>query len=191
MFRHPLLDSEFSLGLAPTIIETSSCWLLRLGFSSPTLRPWRSTTARSASSTTCSMLWVIRITALPSAQLQDQVEDLARLAQAERRGRLVEDHHLAREHGGARHGDGLALAARHQRHRRIELRQLHLEPVDHRGRLAVHGLLVEKAQACGQPARDRRSRGRNRSSAPASDCRTAQDPGRRFRCRPAAPRQAS
>src|SRR5690606_3353415 len=52
---------------APTISETSSCWLARLGLSSPTLLPWRSTTARSASSTTCSMLWVMRITAFPSA----------------------------------------------------------------------------------------------------------------------------
>ena len=110
-----------------------------VGFSSPTLRPWRSTTARSASSTTCSMLWVIRITALPSARsCAIRSSTLRALAQAQRGRRFVEDHHVAGKDRGAGDGDRLALAARHQRDRRVEVRQHHLEPVDHRGRLAVH-----------------------------------------------------
>ena len=86
------------------------------------------------------------------AQLRDQVEDLARLAHAERGRRLVEDHHLAREHRRARHGDRLALAARHQGHRRIELRQLDLEAVEHRRGLAVHGAAVEEPSPRGSQA---------------------------------------
>ena len=44
-------------------------------------------------------------------QAPDELEDLGGLAQAEGRGRLVEDHDAAGEGDGARHGDGLALAA--------------------------------------------------------------------------------
>ena len=90
-------------------------WLSGLGISSPTLRPRRMTTARSATSVT----WSMRVrddddgVAL-RPQPEDEVEDLARLAHAEGGGRLVEDDDLRGEGGGPGHGDHLALPARHQ-----------------------------------------------------------------------------
>ena len=47
----------------------------------------------------------------PVAHLADQVEHHVRLLDAQRRGRLVHDHHVPREGRAARHRDTLALAA--------------------------------------------------------------------------------
>ena len=92
---------------------------------------------------------------MPSAaQLHDQVENLARLAHAERGGRLVEDDDLAGEHGCARDGDRLPLAAGHEGDRRIEFRQLDLESFENRGGLALHGAGVEEPQTLRQPGGD-------------------------------------
>ena len=81
----------------PTMRATILSWLSGLGISSPTLRPRRMTTARSATSVTWSMAWEMTMTAWPFlAQAEDEVEDAARLAHAEGGGRLVEDDDLAR-----------------------------------------------------------------------------------------------
>ena len=91
-------------------------WFSAVGTVSPTVRPRRRTTARSATAMTWSMLCEMRITATPSSlQPADEVEHACRLAQPERRGRLVEDHELGGERHGAGDRDRLALAARHQR----------------------------------------------------------------------------
>ena len=110
--HHPVLLVG-GAGTAPTIIDTSASWFSAVGAASPTVRPWRSTTARSATCATCSRLCEIRITATPcSGSRRDELEHLARLAQAERGGRLVEDHERAGERDRAQHRDRLPLAAR-------------------------------------------------------------------------------
>ena len=84
-----------------------------VGAASPTVRPWRSTTARSATCATCSRLCEIRITATPLlGQPGDELEHLGATRAAERGGRLVEDHQPLREGDRAQNRDRLALPAR-------------------------------------------------------------------------------
>ena len=71
------------------------------------------------------------MTAWPSARRrQDQVEDTARLAQAERGRRFVEDDDLRRERGGPGDGDRLALPARHQADGGRAIGQRHLQAIE-------------------------------------------------------------
>ena len=71
-------------------------WPSRTDATSPTTRPRRMTTARSATSLTWSIAWEMTITAWPGVtQAYDEVEHAPALADPERRGRLVEDHRRA------------------------------------------------------------------------------------------------
>ena len=171
---------------APTIQATSCSWFSAVGTVSPTPRPRRSTTARSATAMTWSMLWEMRITATPSSEAADQVEHPRGLAQAERGGGLVEDDELGREGDRARHGDRLALSARHQRDR-----------CSRSGRATWSR---SRVGACARPSRGAagsrrprgshvgpRARGRRRSWPPGRDCRTARGPGRPSRRRARGP----
>ncbi len=67
---------------------------------------------RSATSKTCGMLWLMRMTGRPRvAKVADELEDLARFLDPECGRRLVEDDDLAPERGGPGDRDRLALAA--------------------------------------------------------------------------------
>ena len=102
-------------GAAPTIIDTSASWFAAVGAASPTVRPWRSTTARSATCATCSRLCEIRITATPrSGSRRTSSSTCADSRTPERGGRLVEDHEAIRERDRAQDRDRLPLAAGHQ-----------------------------------------------------------------------------
>src|SRR5579875_627887 len=81
------------------------------------------------------------------AQVTDELEHLAGLPHAERRGRLVQDHDLAAEGGGARDGHGLALPAGQRLHRLADVLQgADAEALDLLGRLPLHLARVEHAQ---------------------------------------------
>ena len=77
------------------------------------------------------MLCEMRMTATPSSlSRRTRSSTLRRLAQAQGRGRLVEDDELGGERDGPGDRDGLALTARHQRHLGVEVGQADLEPVE-------------------------------------------------------------
>ena len=75
----------------------------------------------------------------------DELEHLGGLHDAERRGRLVEDHQARLAEQRARDRDGLALAAGERADRRAHARQRgHAERVDQLDRLVLHRALVER-----------------------------------------------
>ncbi len=118
------------------------------------MRPPRSTTARSATSNTWSMACETTTTALRSlAQPQNQIEHLARLAHAERGGRLVEDDDLRCEGRGPADGDRLPLPAGHQPDHRVEVGDGHLQALEHLARLVGHLTALQEAQRARQPRR--------------------------------------
>ena len=109
---------SMSCTTAPVMMPTTSCIEWSLGSTTATRLPSRWMWMRSAISNTCGMLWLIRITGQAVvAHALDQLEHLAGLLDAERGGRLVHDHELARPRRRAGHGDALALAARERLHR--------------------------------------------------------------------------
>ena len=92
----------------------------RPGVKMPLLRPSRSTTMRSATARTSSMLWLIMMTPRPRvAQPLDQVQHLGGLRHAQGRGRLVEHDELRveQQRAGDRHGLPLAAGERGDRRR--------------------------------------------------------------------------
>ena len=147
----------------------------------PLLRPSRSTTMRSATARTSSMLWLIMMTPRPrSRSALDQVQHLGGLRDAERGGRLVEHDDLRVEQQRAGDGDGLALAARQRGDRLAHARD-------------AGGELARAASRRGPPSPPRRaatgrSRGRGRGWRRRRGSRRARGPGRRWRCRASARR---
>ena len=176
----------------PTIKDTIRCWFSRVGSSSPTFRPRRMTTARSAMSMTWSSACEIDDHGVVRGpQADDEVQDAARLPDAECRGRLVEDHHVRGERRRPSDGHRLTLPAGHQPDRVRHVRHPDLEPLDQLAGVAPHRRAIEQAQPGGQPARSRRARARRRSSRRDRGCRTVRDPGRRSRSRAPEPGPAT
>ena len=89
----------------PSVIE----WVC--GVITPAHLPRRWTWIRSATSHTCGMLWLIRITPSPFAQRLDERQHLCGLLDTQGRRRLVEDDHLPAEGRGTGDRDRLALPA--------------------------------------------------------------------------------
>ena len=87
----------------------------------------------------------IRTTASPwCGQALDELEHLLRLRDAERRGRLVEDHEPGVPHHRARDGDRLPLAAGEGRDRLADRAdRRHREALHRLGRLGLHHRLLE------------------------------------------------
>src|SRR3954469_5039537 len=86
------------------------------------------------------------------AHAQDEVEDVARLDDAERGGRLVHEDDLARPRHGPAHRDAPARAAGHRRDRRGRVLQPDAEALERLVGAAVHRGVVEEAQLAEQPA---------------------------------------
>ena len=165
---------SMSCTTAPVMMPTTSCIECSFGSTTATRLPSRWMWIRSAISNTCGMLWLIRITGRPVvAHALDQLEHLAGLLDAERGGRLVHDHELARPRGGARHRDALALAARERLHRLAHGADADLQALHLPDGLLLLALVVEHPQdAPERPAR-RFSRPRNRLVAMSSAGATA------------------
>ena len=114
-------------------------------------------------------------------QAVDEVEHLPGLGHAQRRRRLVEEHHLRVAHRGPGHGDRLPLAAGQRRHLGAHARDAHGQPLAAapgprapcRSRRAAGGCCPGHAPA----------RGRRRGWRPRRGCRTARGPGTRWRSR--------
>src|SRR4051794_30594020 len=89
------------------------------------------------------------------ADAQDEVEDVARLHDAERGGRLVHEDDLVRPRHGAADRDALALAAGHRGDRRRRVLKADAEALERLVGAAVHLGVVEEAELAEQPpARD-------------------------------------
>src|SRR3954466_1668707 len=86
------------------------------------------------------------------AHAEDEVEDVARLHDAERGGRLVHEDDLARPRYRAADRDALALAAGHRRDRRGRVLQADAEALERLVGAAVHRGVVEEAELAEQPA---------------------------------------
>src|SRR4051812_13714873 len=86
------------------------------------------------------------------AHAEDEVEDVARLHDAERGGRLVHEDDLARPRHRAADRDALALAAGHRRDRRGRVLQADAEALERLVGAAVHRGVVEEAELAEQPA---------------------------------------
>ena len=81
---------------------------------------------RSATSKTCGMLWLIRMTGRPRARTSAISSSTWRaLLDAQRGGRLVHDDDAAAEGGGAGNGDALALAAGQRLDRLVDVLDRH------------------------------------------------------------------
>ena len=109
------------------------------------MRPSRSTVIWSATAKTSCRLWEIRMTASPcSRKPLDEREHLLGLRDAERGGRLVEDHELRVPHHRTRDRDRLALAARERRNRLADRAdRRHAQRLQRLGRLLLHHRLLE------------------------------------------------
>ena len=106
----------------PTMSETIRARFSWRGLPSPTTRPRRMTTARSATSMTWSSACEMTITAVTSFGGAAIRSRTLRDSAPERGGGLVKDHDPRSERRGAGDGDGLALTARHQTDRQRVLR---------------------------------------------------------------------
>ena len=166
------------------MMPTTSCIGCSFGSTTATRLPSRWMWMRSAISNTCGMLWLIRITGRPLSRTSlDQLEHLPGLLDAERGGRLVHDHELARPRRGAGHrrrpGAGRRTASPPPgSSERMPICRLF---ICRRG-LLVHGPC---GRACGTRRRAdprRASRPRNRLVAMSSAGRP-RGPGRPSRCR--------
>ena len=113
-------------------------------------------------------------------QALDQVEHLADLLDGERRRRLVHDHDLGVEGGGAGDGDRLALAAGQFLDVLVDRFDVDVQPVEMVGRQLRAALLCRRWSAAESrgPAR-----GRDRCSRRSACSRRARGPGRPSRCR--------
>ena len=85
------------------------------------------------------------------AHALDQVEHVAGLHDAERRGRLVHEHDLARPGDRAADRDALALAAGHVGHGRARVLDPHAEIAERLVAAPPHRPLVEEAELAEQP----------------------------------------
>jgi hypothetical protein len=81
------------------------------------------------------------------AQAPDQIQHLACLCHAERRGGLVQQYEARRAHHRACDRDRLALAAGQRRDRRAHARNADRQAPQQLGRVPLHGGLVEPAGA--------------------------------------------
>ena len=142
-------------------------------------RPSRSTVIRSATAKMSCRLCEIRTTASPwSARRSTSSSTCCGLRDAERGGRLVEDHEPRVPHHRARDGDRLPLAAGERRDRLADRAdRRHGEALHRLGRLRLHHRLLEPLEASRAP------RGRGTCSGRRRGCRRARDPGRRPRSR--------
>ena len=140
-----LARRETALSVAPVMALTSS-WLEASGVKMPLLRPSRSTTMRSATARTSSMLWLIMMTPRPRSRTRSiRFEHLGGLRDAERGGRLVEHDELRVEQQRAGDGDGLALAAGERGDRLAHAGDAGGQLVEQRPGLDLHRDLVELA----------------------------------------------
>ena len=157
-------------------------WWVSSGVKMPLLRPSRSTTMRSATARTSSMLWEMTMTARPfCAHALDEVQHLRRLRDAERRRGLVEHDELGLEQQRAGDGDGLALPARERRDGLAHRGDAGGELVQERPGADLHRHLVKLPRVL--------PRGRDRCWPPRRDFRRARGPGTPWRCRGRARRE--
>ena len=172
------------LGVAP-VIAADDLLVGRLADprTSPRRSPRRSTTMRSATSKTSARLWLITTTPSPRSRRRLISSSTWRgLRDAERGGRLVEDHHLgvAEQRAGDRHRLALAAGERadlgaHAAQRRHRER---VEQLDAPSAPCAISSMTWSAPRARLDLLAARGRGWRRRRG----CRTAPGPGRRSRC---------
>ena len=166
---------ETALSTAPVIAPTSSSFEAS-GVKTPLLRPSRSTTIRSATARTSSMLWLIMMTPRPRSRSRSTRFSTSRgLRDAERRRRLVEHDDLRVEQQRARDRHRLPLPARERGDDVAHARDARGELVQQRPGPHLHRHLVELP--AGRPP------GRGRCWPPRRGSRRARGPGTPWRCR--------